>query len=119
MCSQFSELYRVISKKNLTISVILDNSYLPSQNFNFPHNLIDPEKPEEDKNQALEFAVVEDKRTNVSKDISLSIKSFFMVLSKSSNPIPFLSVQFCLEIKSPFKGQGLCSVGGAQKGKCQ
>ena len=33
------------------------------------------------------------------------------------NPHQNLSVQFCLEIKSLFKSEALCLVGGTQEGK--
>ena len=41
LCSQFPGLYKVISVKNLIVSVVLGNSYPLSWNFNFGHNLID------------------------------------------------------------------------------
>ncbi|RVW80653.1 hypothetical protein CK203_044355 [Vitis vinifera] len=41
--SQFADLYRVISVKNLTVSNVLGNSLPLSWNFNFRHNLTDSE----------------------------------------------------------------------------
>ncbi|RVW26926.1 putative ribonuclease H protein [Vitis vinifera] len=43
LCSQFADLYRVISVKNLTVSNVLGNSLPLSWNFNFRRNLTDLE----------------------------------------------------------------------------
>ena len=43
LCSQFADLYRVISMKNLTISNVLSNSFPLSWNSNFRRNLTDTE----------------------------------------------------------------------------
>ncbi|RVW83303.1 Transposon TX1 uncharacterized 149 kDa protein [Vitis vinifera] len=41
LCAQFTELYRVISVRNLTVSNVLGNSFSLSWNFNFRRNLTD------------------------------------------------------------------------------
>ena len=43
LCSQFADLYRIISIKNLTVSNVLGNSFPLSWNFNFRCNLTDSE----------------------------------------------------------------------------
>ena len=41
LCSQYADLYRVISVKNLTVSNVLGNSLPLSWNFDFRRNLTD------------------------------------------------------------------------------
>ncbi|RVX05721.1 Transposon TX1 uncharacterized 149 kDa protein [Vitis vinifera] len=43
LCSQFADLYRVISVKNLTVSNVLGNSFPLAWNLNFRRNLTDSE----------------------------------------------------------------------------
>ena len=109
MCSQFADLYRIISIKNLTVSNVLGNSFPLSWNFNFHHNLTDSEI---DLLQRLMSSLSyvffspssSDSRTwSLSSSRLFSVKSFFLELSKVSNPILFFPAKFLWSSKVPSK----------------
>ncbi|RVX16773.1 LINE-1 retrotransposable element ORF2 protein [Vitis vinifera] len=92
LCSQFADLYRVISVKNLTVLIVLGNSLPLSWNFNFRRNLTDSEidllqKLMSSLNSVLLSPSSSDSRAwSLSSSGSFSVKSFFYALSKVSNP---------------------------------
>ena len=113
LCSQFADLYRVISVKNLTVSNVLGNSSPLSWNFNFRRNLTDSEI---DLLQilmsSLSFVLFSpsssDSRAWSLSSLGLfSVKSFFLALSKVSNPILFLPTKFLWSSKAPSKVKAL------------
>ena len=95
--------------KNLTISIVLDNSYFLSWNFNFHRNLTDFEIDSLERLMSSHTSVCLSPITVDSRAWSLSsfglflVKSFFMTLSKSSNPIPFFLSNFVCKSKAPSK----------------
>ena len=109
LCSQFADLYRVISVKNLIVSNVLGNSLPMSWNFNFRHNLTDSEidflQRLMSSISSVFFSPLSDSRAwSLSSSGLFSVKSFLLALSKVSNPILFLPGQVLVEFKSPFKG---------------
>ncbi|RVW28239.1 hypothetical protein CK203_083670 [Vitis vinifera] len=82
-CSQFADLYRVISVKNLTVSNVLGNSLPLSWNFNFRRNLTDSEidlfqRLMSSLNSVLLSPSSSDSRAwSLSSSGSFSVKSFF------------------------------------------
>ena len=94
LCTQFLSLYRVVSMRNLSISVVLGNSYLVSCNFNFRCNLIDSNIVLLERLMSsltlLHLSLFsEDSRAWYLSSFGLfSVRSLFIVLSKSLNPIP-------------------------------
>ena len=108
--SHFAGLYRVISVNNLTVSNVLGNSFPLFWNFNFRRNLTDSEI---DLLQSLMFSLssvlfshslADSRAWSLSSSGLFLVKSFFLALSKVSNPILFLPGQVLVEFKSPFKG---------------
>ncbi|RVW16749.1 hypothetical protein CK203_076445 [Vitis vinifera] len=113
LCSQFANLYRVISVKNLTVSNVLGNSFPLAWNLNFRRNLTDSEI---DLLQRLMSSLssvcfspsLADSRVwSLSSSGLLSVKSFFLALSKVSNPILFLPAKFLWSSKAPSKVKAL------------
>ena len=108
LCSQFAGLYRVISVKNLTVSNVLSNSCPLSWNLNFRHNLTDTKI---DLLQRImpffslvffSHSLVDSRAWSLSSSGLFSMKSFFLALSKVSNPILFLRAKFLWSSKAPF-----------------
>ncbi|KAJ9685197.1 hypothetical protein PVL29_017290 [Vitis rotundifolia] len=100
LCSQFAGLYRVISVKNLTVLNVLGNSFPLSWNLNFRRNLTDSEI---DLLQSLMSSLssvlfspslVDSREWSLLPSGLFSVKFFFLVLSKVSNPILFLPAKF-------------------------
>ena len=95
--------------KDLTISIVFSNSYLSSRSFNFSWNLIDREIYFLERLMSSLTSVCLSPITVDSRAWSLSsfglflVKSFFMTLSKSSNPIPFFLSNFIWKSKPPSK----------------
>ncbi|WJZ89514.1 hypothetical protein VitviT2T_008730 [Vitis vinifera] len=113
LCSQFAGLYRVIFVKNLTVSNVLDNSFPLSWNFNFRRNLTDSEI---DLLQSLMSflssvlfspSLTDSRAWSLSSSGLFSVKSFFLALSKVSNPILFLPAKFLWSSKAPSKVKAL------------
>nr|CAN63022.1 hypothetical protein VITISV_042518 [Vitis vinifera] len=113
LCSQFADLYRVISVKNLTVSNVLGNSFPLAWNLNFRRNLTDSEI---DLLQRLMSSLssvrfspsLADSRVwSLSSSGLFSVKSFFLALSKVSNPILFLPAKFLWSSKVPSKVKAL------------
>ena len=113
LCSQFADLYRVISVKNLTVSNVLGNSLPLSWNFNFRRNLMDSEidllqRLMSSLNSVLFSPSSSDSRAwSLSSSGLFSVKSFFLALSKVSNPILFLPAKFLWSSKAPSKVKAL------------
>ena len=90
LCSQFADLYRVISVKNLTVSNVLGNSFPRSWNFNFRRNLTNTEIDLLQRIMSSLSSVFFSPSLADSRDWSLSssglflVKSFFLALSKVS-----------------------------------
>ncbi|KAJ9676364.1 hypothetical protein PVL29_025068 [Vitis rotundifolia] len=113
LCSQFADLYKVIFVKNLTVSDVLSNSYPLSWNFNFHCNLTDLEI---DLLQRLMFSLSSvllspslaySRVWSLSSSGLFSVRSFFLALSKVSNPILFLPAKFLWSSKAPSKVKAL------------
>ena len=110
LCSQFADLYRVISVKNLTVSNVLGNSFPLSWNFNFRHNLTDSEIDLLQRlmsflSSMLFSPFLADSRAwSLSSSGLFSVKSFFFSLVKSLKSYLVPSDQVLVEFKSPFKG---------------
>ena len=106
---QFASLYIVTSVRNLTISEVLGGSYPSSWNLSFRHNLTDQEIEMLERlmfslNEVrLSSSIMDSRGWCLSSTSSFSVKSFFMALSKSSNLIPFLSVNFIWKSKASLK----------------
>ncbi|RVX01566.1 DUF724 domain-containing protein 7 [Vitis vinifera] len=81
LCSQFADLYRVVSMKNLTVSNVLGNSLPLSWNFKF---------------KSVVFVFVR----------LVFSEIFFLGLVKSLKSFNVPSGQVFMELKSPFKGNG-------------
>ncbi|RVW39478.1 DNA damage-binding protein 1a [Vitis vinifera] len=113
LCSQFVGLYRVISVKNLTVSNVLGNSFPVSWNFNFRHNFTDLEidllKSLMSSLSSVLFspAMADSRKWSLSSSDLFSVKSFFLALSKVSNPILFLPAKFLWSSKAPSKVKAL------------
>ncbi|WKA04126.1 hypothetical protein VitviT2T_022186 [Vitis vinifera] len=113
LCSQFADLYRVISVKNLTVSNVLGNSLPLSWNFNFRRNLTDSEIDLLQRlMSSLNFVLLSpsssDSRVwSLSSSSSFSVKSFLYALSKVSNPLMFLPAKFLWSSKAPSKVKAL------------
>ena len=94
LCVHNFWVYRVVSMRNLSISVVLGNSYLVSCNFNFRCNLIDSNIVLLERLMSsltlLHLSLFsEDSRAWYLSSFGLfSVRSLFIVLSKSLNPIP-------------------------------
>ncbi|RVW25918.1 hypothetical protein CK203_095969 [Vitis vinifera] len=111
LCSQFADLYRVISVKNLTVSNVLGNSLPLSWNFNFRRNLTDSEI---DLLQRLMSSLIlffsllhQIQERGLCLRQVFSVKSFFLALSKVSNPLMFLPAKFLWSSKVPSKVKAL------------
>ena len=107
LCSQFAGLYRVIYVKNLTVSNALGNYFPLSWNFNFRRNLTDSEI---DLLQRLmsslssmffSLSLADSRAWSLLSSGLFSVKSFFLALSKVSNPILFLPAKFLWSSKAP------------------
>ncbi|RVW56152.1 hypothetical protein CK203_080775 [Vitis vinifera] len=113
LCSQFADLYKVISVKNLTVSNVLGNSFPPSWNFNFRRNLTDSEidllqRLMSSLSSVLFSPSLSDSRAwYLSSSGLFSVKSFFLALSKVSNPILFFPAKFLWSSKVPSKVKSL------------
>ncbi|RVX22450.1 putative ribonuclease H protein [Vitis vinifera] len=111
--SQFADLYRVISVKNLTVSNVLGNSLPLSWNFNFRRNLTDSkidllQRLMSSLNSVLLSPSSSDSRAwSLSSSGSFSVKSFFSALSKVPNPLMFLPAKFLWSSKVPSKVKAL------------
>ena len=86
LCSQFLGLYRVILVKDLTVSVVLGNSYLLFWNFNFRCDLSDIEiELLERLMSSLSLVhlspIVDSKVWSLSFSGLFTVKSFFLALS--------------------------------------
>ena len=119
-CSQFLGLYRVIIVENLTISVVLDNSFSPSWYLNFHCSLTNMEIKTLKDSCPHSYALV---------SICCRFKSLiFILLRFTFSKIFFLSLvhyiksnfglcnQIFIETKSSIKGQCFCLVSSTQKG---
>ena len=113
LCSQFADLYRVISVKNLTVSNVLGNSFPLAWNLNFRRNLTDSEI---DLLQRLMSSLslvrfspslADSRAWSLSSSGLFTVKSFFLALSKVSNPILFLPAKFLWSSKAPSKVKAL------------
>ena len=109
MCSQFPGLYKVISVKNLIVSVVLGNSYPLSWNFNFGHNLTDT-KIELFQRLMSSLSLVHfspfmvDSRVWSLSSLGLfTVKFFFLPLSDFSNHVLFIMTKFLWRSKAPSK----------------
>ncbi|RVW34547.1 Transposon TX1 uncharacterized 149 kDa protein [Vitis vinifera] len=108
LCSQFADLYRVISVKNLTVSNVLGNSLPLSWNFNFRRNLTDSEidllqRLMSSLNSVLFPLLHQTQERGLCLRQAFSVKSFFLPCQKfKSFNVP--SGQVFMELKSPFKG---------------
>ena len=105
LCSQFLGLYRVILVKDLTVSVVLGNSYLLFWNFNFRCDLSDIEiELLERLMSSLSLVhlspIVDSKVWSLSSSCLFTVKSFFLALSNFSNPILFLLAKFLWKSKA-------------------
>ena len=113
MCSQFAGLYRVIYVKNLTVSNVLGNSFPLSWNFNFRRNLTNTEidllqRITSSLSSVFFSPSLADSRAwSLSSSGLFSVKSFFLALSKVSNPILFLLAKFLWSSKAPSKVKAL------------
>ncbi|RVW99862.1 Transposon TX1 uncharacterized 149 kDa protein [Vitis vinifera] len=113
LCSQFADLYRVISVKNLTVSNVLGNSFPLAWNLNFRHNLIDSEidllQRLMSSLSSVRFSpsLADSRAWSLSSSGLFSVKSFFLALSKVSNPILFLPAMFLWSSKVPSKVKAL------------
>ncbi|KAJ9687316.1 hypothetical protein PVL29_015988 [Vitis rotundifolia] len=113
LCSQFADLYRVTSVKNLSVSDVLGNSYPLSWNFNFRRNLTDSEIELLQRLMLFLSSVhlspsLADSRVWYLSSLGLfSVRSFFLALSKVSNPILFLPAKFLWSSKAPSKVKAL------------
>ena len=113
LCSQFPRLYRVISMKNLTVLVVIGNSYPLSWNFNFCCNLTDTEIELLQRlmfsHSSMHFSPsMENSRTwSLSSSGLFTVKSFLLALSNFSNPILFLPTKFLWKSKAPSKVKAL------------
>ncbi|RVW99804.1 putative ribonuclease H protein [Vitis vinifera] len=113
LCSQFVGLYRVIYVKNLTVSNVLGNSFPLSWNFNFCRNISDTEI--DLLQRIMSFlslvlfspSLVDLRAWSLSLSGLFSVKSFFLALSKVSNPILFLLAKFLWSSKAPSKVKDL------------
>ncbi|RVX18254.1 putative ribonuclease H protein [Vitis vinifera] len=109
LCSQFADLYKVISVKNLTVSNVLGNSLPLSWNFNFRCNLTDSEIDLLQRlMSSLGFVLFspsssDSRAWSLSSSGLFSVKSFFLALSKVSNPLLFLPAKFLWSSKVPSK----------------
>ena len=99
--------------RNLTISEVLGSSYPSSWNLSFRRNLIDLEI---ELIERLMFSLNVVRLSSFTMDSrgwclfptsSFSVKSFFMALSRSSNLILFLPVNFIWKSKAPPKVKAL------------
>ncbi|RVW60988.1 putative ribonuclease H protein [Vitis vinifera] len=113
LCSQFVDLYRVISVKNLTVSNVLGNSLSLSWNFNFRRNLTNSEIDLLQRLMSSRSSVLFSPSSSDSRVWSLSssglfsVKFFFLALSKVSNPLLFLPAKFLWSSKVPSKVKAL------------
>ena len=107
VCSQFAGLYRVIYVKNLTVSNVLGNSFPLSWNFNFRRNLTNTEIDLLQRITSSLSSVFFSPSLADSRAWSLPssglfpMKSFFLALSKVSNPILFFRPNSCGAQKPP------------------
>ena len=99
--------------KNLIVSNVLGNSFPLSWNFNFCRNLTDSEI---DLLQSLmsslssvffSLSLADSRAWSLSSSDMFSVKSFFLALSKVSNPILFLPAKFLWSSKVPSKVKAL------------
>ena len=99
--------------KNLTVSNVLGNSFPLSWNFNFCRNLTDSEI---DLLQRLMSSLssmffspslADSRAWSLSSSSLFLVKSFFLALSKVSNPILFLPTKFLWSSKVPSKVKAL------------
>ncbi|RVW53008.1 putative ribonuclease H protein [Vitis vinifera] len=103
----------VISVKNLTVSNVLGNSLPLSWNFNFRCNLTDSEIDLLQRlMSSLGFVLFspsssDSRAWSLSSSGLFSMKSFFLALSKVSNPLLFLPAKFLWSSKVPSKIKAL------------
>ena len=114
MCSQFPRLYKVISVKNPTVSVVLGNSYPLSWNFNFRRNLTDIEKLNSFRDscpplvQCMFLLLWQIQELGFCPhQTCLLLNLFFIVLSNFSNLVLFLPTKFLWRSKAPSKVKAL------------
>ncbi|RVX02255.1 NAD-dependent malic enzyme 62 kDa isoform, mitochondrial [Vitis vinifera] len=113
LCSQFADLYRVISVKNLTVSNVLGNSFPLAWNLNFRRNLTDSEidllQRLMSSLSSVRFSpfLADSRAWSLSSSDLFLVKSFFLALSKVSNPILFLPAKFLWSSKVPSKVKAL------------
>ncbi|RVW15777.1 LINE-1 retrotransposable element ORF2 protein [Vitis vinifera] len=113
LCSQFADLYRVISVKNLTVSNVLGNSFPLAWNLNFRRNLTDSEidllQRLMSSLSSVRFSpsLADSRAWSLSSSGLFTVKSFFLALSKVSNPILFLPAKFLWSSKVPSKVKAL------------
>ena len=113
LCSQFADLYRVISVKNLTVSNVLGNSFPLAWNLNFRRNLTDSEidllQRLMSSLSSVRFSpsLADSRAWSLSSSGLFTVKSFFLALSKVSNPNLFLPAKFLWSSKVPSKVKAL------------
>ena len=113
LCSQFADIYRVISVKNLTVLNVLGNFLPLSWNFNFRPNLTDSEIDLLQRLMSSLHSVLlspsssDSRAWSLSSSGSFSVKSFFSALSKVPNPLMFLPAKFLWSSKVPLKVKAL------------
>ena len=110
LCCQFPRFFRVIIKKNLSISVILDNFSFSSWNLNFYCNLAnleikDLERLVSSLNHVHLSSSFADARGWSLPSLGLFLVIFFLLfvcgLVQSIKFMPLFSSQTCMEIQSP------------------
>ena len=95
--------------KNLTVSIVLGNSFSLYWNFNFCRNLTDIEiellQRIMSSLSSMHFSpsVADSIAWSLSSSSLFSVKSFFLALSNFSNPILFLLDKFLWSSKAPSK----------------
>ncbi|RVW97046.1 hypothetical protein CK203_032332 [Vitis vinifera] len=106
-------LLKVISVKNLTVSNALGNSFPLAWNLNFRRNLTDSEidllQRLMSSLSSVRFSpsLADSRAWSLSSSGLFTVKSFFLALSKVSNPILFLSAKFLWSSKVPSKVKAL------------
>ena len=109
LCAQYSDLYRVIPSRNLTISVVLGSSPPSTMNLNFRRNLVDTEIEHFQKlllslgSMHLSPSTTDSRGWSLSSTCVFTIKSFFLTLSMPPTPLLFRPAKFIWTSKAPSK----------------
>ena len=109
MCSQFSGLFKIITVKNPTISLVLESTNPFSWNLNFRHNLSDFEIEDLERLMSslshlyLSPFGPDSRAWSLSFLVLFMVKSFISILSNHIDPIPSFPIDFVWKSQATFK----------------